>query len=200
MKQTALKFLFLSLIAGILFSCEEKVLKISDAVLYEREIYELINLNLSQLEYQESNLPDKLFIEPFHENDHILSKIESAFPKEDIEFVRRQLKDTTAFILKGKKLLLSEKVRLIPDDTIKKMFDDAIKTEKFSAFWDGYRKKFGKGAMLVYAKPIFSRDGKTAAFYASSSFGPLSGGGSIMLFTKKGEKWEHVRTLSHWIS
>jgi len=195
-----LKFLFLSLLAGVLFSCEEKALKISDAVPYEREIYELINLNLSQAEYQEANLPDKLFIEPFHENEHILSKIENAFPKENIEFVRKQLRDTTSFPLKGKKLLLSEKVRLISDDTLKRMFHDAIKTEKFSAFWDGYRKKFGKGIMLVYAKPIFSKDGKTAAFYALSSYGPLSGGGSIMLFTKKDKKWKQVRTLSWWIS
>jgi hypothetical protein len=200
MIQTGLKLLLLSLSAVILFSCEEKVLKISDAIPYEEETYELINLNLSQSEYQEANLPDELFIEPFHENEHILSKIESAFPKEDLEFVRRQLKDTTAFSLKGNKLLLSEKVRLIPDDTIKKMLNEAIKAENFSAFWDGYRTTFGNRAMLLYAKPVFSKDGKTAAFYASASFGPLSGGGSIMLFTKKDKKWKPVRTLAWWIS
>jgi len=200
MIRTGSKFFFLLLASGTLFSCEEKALKLTDNVPFEKETYELINLNLSHSEYQEANLPDKLFVEPYYENEFLLPKIESAFPKEDLEFVRKQLRDTTAFTLKGKKLLLSEKVRLISDDTLKRMFNDAIKTEKFSAFWDGYRKKFGKGIMLVYAKPIFSKDGKTAAFYVSSSYGPLSGGGSIMLFTKKNKKWEPVRTLSWWIS
>lgn len=200
MTKAGLKFLFLSLIASVLFSCEEKVLKLSDAVPYEQEIYELLNLNLSKSEYQEANLPDKLFIEPYFETDFIIPKIESAFPKDDLEFVRKQLKDTTAFTLKGNKLLLSEKVHLIPDDTLKKIFNDAIKAEKFSVFWDGYRTKFGNGAMLLYAKPVFSKDGKTAAFYASASYGSLSGGGSIMLFTKKDKKWAPIRTISWWIS
>lgn len=201
MIHTGLKFLFLSLTSGILFSCEEKALKLSDAVPYERDIYELINLNLSQLEYQEANLPDKLFVEPYYENDFLIPKIESAFPKEDIEFVRRQLKDTTPFTLRSSKLLLSEKVRLISDDTLKRIFNDAIKAEKFSSFWKGYRTRFGSRDLLLYGKPIFSRDGKIAVLYASSSYGPMSGGGSIMLFKKnKDKEWKPVRKLSWWIS
>ena len=167
----------------------------------EDEIYEVVNAVLKPYDTipEAANrdkyiLSDRLDAVKRYPDDslgiHFYSDI---FTKEDIAYIFEQANDTTAISLS--RHITVKKARLVPADSITKIFD----SPKLEASWENFYKKYGYGFTSV-SKPVFSVDHKTALITIANHSGPLSGGGTLYILRKEKSGWVIKSGRARWIS
>lgn len=165
----------------------------------EKEIYEVVNfcLEIEILKERRANaaLPDKLTTQTFQDNPLITAKIESAFPREDLMYVRSQLKNTSLFLLKADELPAD--IRLIPYDTLKTYSAEAKKTGNPELLFTKLSKGYGN-TLMIMSKPIFSKDRTIAVVSFGYSSGPVSNFGHIYTLQRKPEGWKILNVINSW--
>lgn len=73
----------------------------------------------------------------------------------------------------------------------------ALSAKKAAKAWTAYFKLHNQGYYEV-AKPLMSRDGKTAIVYTAFQCGAKCGNGGATLFQWKNEKWVAVKNIYSW--
>jgi len=77
-----------------------------------------------------------------------------------------------------------ETTKIISSDTINTIFKDDSK------WWTYFNKYIGKG-FSTFSVPIFLRNDTYCLFYSDHHCGGLCGGGSLTLYKKQNNKWNH---------
>jgi hypothetical protein len=200
-------FHILIIICFLLLSCKknetveknkavENKFIIEKKLVSEKEIYEVINVVLGSINYDE--LSDSNFVTEdvfmkynFKENDY---KLDTLFTKKDIQFIRKQFNEVENFRLNQN---LLKNMVVIPKDTLSKFQND--KRGKHN-FWDNYSKKYGNKGFYTIGLPLFSYDKKTVIITIGFHCGGLCGGGSTEIYKKVNGKWISISTLESWVS
>ena len=175
---------------------DEKKVSIKKKLVSEKEIYEVINVVLGSLNYDElsnSNYvtEDVLMKYNFRENDY---KLDTIFTQKDIQFIRKQFNEVENFRLNQN--LLTNKVT-IPRDTLAK-FQNSKRGKP--NFWINYTKKYGNKGFYTIGLPLFSLDRKTVIIISGFHCGGLCGVGTTEIYKKVNGKWISISTLESWVS
>lgn len=68
-------------------------------------------------------------------------------------------------------------------------------------FYENLRRDYpGTNALAFFSRPVFSKDGCTAAFYLSMSFGPFGGEGLMVVMTAVDGRWKTAGDVAVWQS
>jgi hypothetical protein len=120
-----------------------------------------------------------------------ITKSDTIFSKEDLNFIARQIKAREKFKLDQK--FITQK-RILSTDTIKKMIEKKMNIKNYN-FYEAFEKRFGDGWYYTIGLPVFSLDKKTA-FIKLDGFGS----GSSMIYKKINNKWRLHFIISTWIA
>lgn len=167
----------------------------------EDEIYEVVNAVLKPYDTipEAANrdkfvLSDRLdAVKRYPEDSLGIHFYSDIFTKEDIAYIFEQADDTTAISIAGH--ITVKKARLVPADSIDKIFD----SPRLDVSWKNFYKKYGHGFTSV-SKPVFSVDHKAALITIAHHGGPLSGGGTLYLLRKEKSGWVIKSGRMRWIS
>ncbi len=174
-----------------------------DNAVSENDIYEIVNLVLTESEnaikshgLKESPykyLIDKDLDSLFNNRDITEIKcIDSAFAKNDFEFIDKQIENRKDFRFK-KSLLKIKSLDIISADTIQKMILEGSKSQSES-FYSLYFKKYKKWYYTI-GLPVFSKDKKTV-FVKFNSFRS----GQTLVYKKVNNKWKYFCSGGYWVA
>lgn len=121
-------------------------------------------------------------------NDLVRNKFISS---DDMQFMRQQLAKNNHTV--WTKDSIANAV-VLPSSTLPA---SALSAKKATKAWTAYFKLHNQGYYEV-AKPLMTRDGKSAIVYTSFQCGAKCGNGGATLFQWKNEKWVAVKNIYSW--
>ena len=121
-------------------------------------------------------------------------RMDSIFTKNDIEYMRLQLKEFKNFSLRPD--LIQGKL-VIPFDTLRAFHE---RGKNVNGFWELYRESFGRSGFCSVSMPLFSKDKKTVIVKIAMLCGNLCGTGQTNIYKLKNGKWLIIKTIDEWIS
>ncbi len=180
-----IQYLFLTVfLIGCTNNQKNDTLKVTDD-----EIYVFVKMVLKDLEKtqkldgtQDYYLQDQLAT-PSFVYDNPSFKLDKYFPKEDLEFIQKQIRERKDF------LMLQDSIkskRIISKKTIDSFNNNRKENiDRKSHFLENYKKKYGNNFYHILSLPIFSKDKKTVHIDVSSIFG-----GHTIIYRKENNKWK----------
>lgn len=120
------------------------------------------------------------------------------FTKDDLLYIKIQLKTNSNFILNPAKI--TSKVEFIDTEKFQKFQKPQEKYVSAKDYWEKFRTEFGDKCLRNYSIPYFNKKKNICIVINSISCGPLWGGGKTSVYKKINGKWKLIKTLDQWVS
>ena len=173
---------------------ENKASEYTEKYLYK--ISKPIDLKFSE------KLPEKenKIIEPPppSSNGTIYLPDDGTFTKDDLSYIKIQLKTNSNFVLDTSKI--TSKVEFIDPEKFQRFQKSQENYVSAEDYWEKFRAKFGDKCLRNYSIPYFDNEKNICIVISSISCGPLWGGGETLVYKKIDGKWKAIETLCRWVS
>lgn len=179
--------------SNVLYSYDE--LKSRNIVISDQEIYDFMNIALLNGDSLRTDKREFLKLNCFtitHDSymaKFISSQADTVLTAQDKTFMKSQITNQK---------YLWDKDKLVNVWCITPQ--DISKIKKDKAYWENFRKQFGKYGHHYYSIPIFSKDRNTVIIEHSGSGDWLLGSGSISIYKKINGNWQFIKSETLWIS
>lgn len=120
---------------------------------------------------------------------------DSTFTKDDLAFIKIQLKTNSNFNLDSNKI--NSKVEFIDAKKLKNLQENYASPDDY---WKKFKIEFGDKCLRNYSIPYFNKEKSICIVITSISCGPLWGGGQTSIYKKINGKWEVIKTQDNWVS
>ena len=204
MEKKSFIVIFLFAFISCINSETESHKKVSETVITESDIYEVVNYTIQQArEVEKKDGLKKTYLKYLYDKDlgPLFNKIDSMeilmsdtiFSKEDLKFIERQISNRKDFRFNKDSI---KSIKVISADRLQEILDERIKNPGKS-FVELYESKYGNSWFytITIGLPVFSNDKKTV-FVKFTHFGS----GYTMVLKKVKGKWVGHKSGSAWIS
>ena len=147
-------------------------------------------------------LPEKkneiIILPPPSSNGTIYLPENEFFTKDDLAYIKIQLKTNSNFILNPAKI--TSKVEFIDPEKFQKFQKSQENYVSAKDYWKKFRAEFGDKCLRNYSIPYFNKEKNICIVINSISCGPLWGGGETSVYKKINGKWKVIKTFNHWVN
>lgn len=123
---------------------------------------------------------------------------EGTFTKDDLEYIKIQIKTNSNFTLDTAKI--TSKVEFIETEKFQRFQKSQKNYVSAKNYWKKFREEFGDKCLRNYSIPYFNKEKNICIVINSVSCGSLWGGGETSVYKKINGKWKVIKTFDHWVS
>ena len=160
---------------------------VSDSIICDALNYFVNNDSIDEFKYSKRFVDKEVFCVLQNQDSLKLTKLDSIFTKEDLDFIFKQNRNAVYF----KHKYLKNKV-LIPSDTLMKFGR--------REFWKEFHKRLGEGGFCSISMPLFSKKMNIVIIKYSYSCGRLCASGGTFIYKRINNKWVEIYCIHSWIS
>jgi hypothetical protein len=152
--------------------------------------------------YGEKNTPRTLFINTarsgLRQSDSLsIIKMDTLFTKEDLDYIFKQAKDTTAIVLR--RALLKGSVTLFTQEERDKFWQECA-SKDIDSCWSAFDRRYGPDGYTKYNKPLFNKNHTVALLYFEHHCGSLCGNRGTYILRKEKSGWKVLKLINPGIS